>query len=281
MSIQTHLKNPVASSSQAETDEMLPRLVTVFDDRHYAELALRCKDQFRRADPYPHVVLDNFLPPDVANALALAYPDPNDSTVRWKTHANKNVVRKFVEDVSSLSIPMRVFANAVISRQFLLFLEALTGIDCLFADPYFIGGGAMATGRDQFLKIHADFNWHHKLQAHRRLNVLFYLAPNWQIEWGGQLELWSKDMTRRIQIDPLFNRAVIFEVTDDSNHGQPNPLQTPESVYRRVFSAFYYTTRKTDAEWNEPHFTLYKPENSPYGMSLQKDYQDTAKNPPK
>ena len=258
-------------------NQILPQLVTLFDEPHYAQLALEFKDQFRNNDPYPHIVLDNFLPANVAQELALSYPDPNDPSVRWKTHANKNVVRKFVEDVSSLSIPMRVFANAVIGRQFLLFLEALSGIDCLFADPYFIGGGAMATGRGQFLKIHADFNWHHKLQAHRRLNVLFYLAPHWQTEWGGHLELWSKDMTRRIQIEPIFNRAVIFEVTDDSNHGQPQPLQTPESIYRRVFSAFYYTTRKDDSEWNAPHFTLYKPENSPYGMSLQKDYQERAK----
>jgi hypothetical protein len=48
-------------------------------------------------------------------------------------------------------------------------------------------------------------------------------------------------------------------------------------VYRRVFSAFYYTTRRNDAELAAPHFSLYKPENSPYGMSLQKDYQAKAK----
>jgi 2OG-Fe(II) oxygenase superfamily len=263
--------------SSPETETLVSRLVTLFDDRHYAQLALQFKEQFRNADPYPHIVLDNFLPVDIAEALALAYPDPNDPSVRWKTHANGNVLRKFVEDVSSLSIPMRIFANAIISRQFLLFLEALSGVDCLFADPYFIGGGAMATGRGEFLKIHADFNWHHKLQAHHRLNVLFYLAPDWQTEWGGQLELWSKDMTRRIQIEPIFNRVVIFLVTDDSNHGQPHPLQTPESIYRRVFSAFYYTTRRNESEWNAPHFSLYKPENSPYGMSLQKDYQARAK----
>ncbi len=258
-------------------NEILPQLVTLFDEPRYARLALKFKEPFKNNDPYPHIVIDDFLPADIAKALAAAYPDPNDPSVRWKTHSNKNVVRKFVEDVSSLSIPMRVYANAVISRQFLLFLEALSGIDCLIPDPYFIGGGAMATGPGQFLKIHADFNWHHKLQAHRKLNVLLYLTPDWQTEWGGQLELWSKDMSRHIQVDPLFNRAVIFEVTDDSNHGQPQPLQTPPSIYRRVFSTFYYTTRKSDAEWNAPHFTLYKPENSPYGMSLQKDYQARAK----
>ena len=51
-----------------------------------------------------------------------------------------------------MPLPLRVFANTVISRQFLLFLETLSGIDCLLADPYFIGGGAMATGPGEFLK---------------------------------------------------------------------------------------------------------------------------------
>jgi hypothetical protein len=266
------------SSPKFEMNKILPQLVTLFDERHYGQLALKCREQFQNNDPFPHIVLDNFLPSDVAEALASSYPDPNDPSVRWKTHSNENVVRKFVEDVSALSIPMRLFANAVISRQFLLFLEALSGIDCLIADPYFIGGGAMVTGSGEFLKVHADFNWHHKLQAHRRLNALFYLAPDWQTEWGGRLELWAKDMSRCIHsVEPIFNRAVIFEVSDNANHGQPHPLQTPAFIHRRVFSAFYYTTRKNDFEWEAPHFTLYRPENSPYGMSLQKDYQEKAK----
>jgi hypothetical protein len=267
-------------SSPLEMERILPQLVTLFDDRHYAQLALKFKDQFKNNSPYPHIVLDDFLPSAVAETLALSYPDPSDPSVRWKTHAHKNVVRKFVEDVSALSIPMRLFANAVISRQFLLFLEALSGIDCLLADPYFIGGGAMLAESGQFLNVHADFNWHHKLQMHHRLNFLLYLTPNWQTKWGGPLELWPKDMSRCGQsIDPIFNRAVIFEVTDDSNHGQPKPLQTPASIHRQVFSAFYYTTRKNDSEWDAPHFTIYKPENSPYGMSLQKDFLEKAKNP--
>jgi len=244
-------------------------------------MAAKYHEEFRANRPFPHVVIDNFLPPDIALEIAKSYPDPNDEAVKWKTHANANVLRKFVEDTSSMNASMRLFANAVISKQFLLFLETLSGIDCLIADPYFIGGGAMATGRGEFLKVHADFNWHHKLQAHRRLNALLYLAPDWQPEWGGALEFWSKDMTEKVSsVLPEFNRLIVFEVTDDANHGQPEPLNTPDGIYRRVFSAFYYTARRDEAEWNAPHFTLYKPENSPYGMSLKSEYLNAAKNDP-
>ena len=60
------------------------------------------------------------------------------------------------------------------SRQFLLFLETLTGIENLIPDPYFLGGGIHSSKKGGFLNIHTDFNWHHKLQLHRRVNVLIY-----------------------------------------------------------------------------------------------------------
>ena len=237
-------------------------------------MAVALRDEFQSARPFPHIVIDDFLPPDMTGIVAAAYPNPDDLSVRWKNHKNDNTSRKFVEDVRFMSPQMRLFAQAITGRQFLLFLETISGIECLIPDPYFIGGGAMVSGSGDFLKVHADFNWHHKIQAHRRLNALLYLTPDWKGEWGGELELWPKDMSSPEKaVVPKFNRLVIFAVTDDANHGQPRPLATPPGVYRRVFRVFCYTTRRDDAEWNEPHFTLYKPEKSPYGMSLLQDYQ--------
>jgi hypothetical protein len=254
-------------------------ILALFDDQRYNKLAVDLREQFQTARPFPHVVIDDFLPADVAKIIAQVYPDPNDPSVQWKTHNNANTSRKFLEDERFMPAPFRLFAQATGSRQFLLFLEAISGIESLIADPYFIGGGAMVSGPGDFLKVHADFNWHHKLQAHRRLNALFYLTPDWQADWGGDLELWPKDMNAvERTVSPKFNRVVIFAVTDDANHGQPKPLTTPKGGYRRVFSAFYYTTRRDEAEWNDPHFTLYKPEKSPYSMSLLQDYEKTAKN---
>src|SRR6185369_5936944 len=95
---------------------VLEKLVTAFDDPHYARLAVENQKQFQENQPFPHIVFDDFLPADVAALLAAAYPDPHDSTVDWKTHANVNVSRKFVEDVGSMSVPMRLFAGATCSK---------------------------------------------------------------------------------------------------------------------------------------------------------------------
>jgi Rps23 Pro-64 3,4-dihydroxylase Tpa1-like proline 4-hydroxylase len=249
----------------------------MFDDPFYAQLAVSEARAYKEAAPFSHIVFDNFLPENLAREISSAFSDPEDESLPWRFHNNKNTCRKFIDDERAWSPAVRAFARELQARQFLLFLEELSGIDCLLCDPYYIGGGEMVTGTDDFLKIHADFNWHHKLQAHRRLNALFYLTQEWKPEWKGNLELWDRDMTQAVaKVEPIFNRMVVFSTTDDANHGQPEPLTAPKGVFRRLFSAFYYTTRRTEAELDEPHFTLYRPEKSAYGMQLREDFRNAS-----
>jgi Rps23 Pro-64 3,4-dihydroxylase Tpa1-like proline 4-hydroxylase len=163
------------------------------------------------------------------------------------------------------------------SRQFLLFLESLTGIDNLLPDPYFIGGGVHISGRGDFLNIHADFNWHHKLQAYRRVNALLYLSDNWQPEWRGAIEFWNKDMScAEASALPLFNRLVLFSTGEHSNHGQREPNECPQGAYRKVLNLYYYTSRRDDGDVADPHFTLYKTQASQFAVELGEEYRKSA-----
>ena len=94
----------------------------------------------------------------------------------------------------------------------------------------------MASATGGFLNVHADFNWHALLQAWRRVNALFYLTPDWDAEWGGELELWSRDGKTMVKtVEPRFNRVVIFSTSSDSYHGQPRPLRLPFNLSRNIF----------------------------------------------
>jgi hypothetical protein len=260
-----------------------------FENERYAQIAVDNRDAYLSNDPYPHMVFDNFLPSDVADVVSTEYPGVDSvSHGNWKFHDNDNVSRFFLEDATQFSDSMRLFSNAVSSRSFLLFLEALTGIPALCPDPYLMGGGAMATGSGGFLNVHVDFNWHQKIQCWRRLNVLFYLTADWSEDWGGALELWSKDGHHvEKKIIPKFNRMVVFNTTQDSFHGQPAPITCPKGIFRRVFSAFYYTSQKGDGIDDHPHFTKYKNSkapvvpadltNSPYSQAITDDYLRTTK----
>jgi len=252
----------------------MEKLIKIFDNKKYLKLAKDNKKNYLKNKPYPHICFDNFLPKDLAFVLSKEYPKINKIDKNWKSHKNKNVIRYFLEDSSLFKKNLKIFSMLINSRKFLLFLEALTGIESIIPDPYFIGGGAMTTGSGGFLNIHADFNYHHKLQSWRRINVLFYLTPNWNKKWGGNLELWTNNKKKKIkEISPKFNRVVIFNTTSNSFHGQPIPVNCPKNIYRNVFSAFYYSNIKDKKTLSEPHFTRYDIKNNPYARKILKDYK--------
>ena len=100
--------------------------------------------------------------------------------------------------------------------------------------------------RGGYLNIHADFTVHpHKRQWRRRVNLLIYLNKDWQPEYCGDLELWSRDMKECVQkIRPIFNRCVIFNTDEDSFHGLPDPIQCPEEMTRKSIALYYFTEEK-------------------------------------
>lgn len=248
----------------------------VFDDPTYARIALDRAADYKNAAPFPHIVLDDFIDPKIAHSLAEAFPSP-DGDDTWVVCDHKNATKRYQHDETRLPAPLRKMLREFNSRQFVLFIETLTGIDNLIPDPYFIGGGAHSSGTGDFLKIHADFNWHDKLHLNRRINAIFYLNEGWDESWGAHLELWDKEMTGPVhKVAPIMNRLVVFNVAHDSNHGHPAPLASPPGVRRKTLNLYYYTRTKDEAELNDPHFTLYKTK-SPFALELGDDYRASGK----
>ncbi len=258
------------------------KILDIFDNKKYSEIAKKSKKNYLKAKPFPHIVIDNFLPKKFANLLSEEYPKQRSDNKKWKYHKHQNVDRYLLEDTTQFSLNLKLFSSAISSRSFILFLETLTGIDALLPDPYYMGGGAMITGSGGFLNVHVDFNWHQKLFAWRKCNILFYLTPGWKESWGGALELWSSNGKKKVtEIFPKFNRVVIFNTTSKSFHGQPDPIRSPKNMPRRVFSAFYYGSIKEKGIDDKPHYTIYNNQrkkkstkffSSPYAEQIKKDY---------
>jgi hypothetical protein len=136
----------------------------------------------------------------------------------------------------------RGFFQFMNSRPMLEFLEGLTGIAGLMPDPYFTGGGFHETTRGGKLGIHADFRINDQLHVQRRLNLLVYLNETWSDDWKGQLELWDKGMKEcRARISPIWNRCVVFSTDENTWHGHPDELLSPDGVKRRSVALYYYT----------------------------------------
>jgi hypothetical protein len=246
----------------------------VFDDPSYARLAIATTDRFRTASPYPHYVFDDFLPQEVAAGAARGVD--LDDTAGWIAVDTEHNKRAYQHDESALPIVVRELLREFNSRQFLLFLETLTGIEGLIADPYFLGGGLHISRRGGFLNVHEDWNWHHKLQLERRLNVIVYLTEDWDPTWGGALELWTNDGAECVQtVAPLFNRTIVFATTG-SMHGHPSPLLCPPNKGRVALNIYYYTAPPVGSRPDDPHFTRYTVQASPLARGLRDRYEATA-----
>ncbi len=193
------------------------------------------------AEPYPHIVLDQFLPEHLIRRLQSHFPlQALPSDVNFEMGYAGHLKRQTLpEDCSAEAREAFWFFN---SAPFLQFLEGLTAIEGLSPDPYFVGGGYHETRRGGKLGIHADFRINAQLHLQRRLNVIIYLNEDWQDDWKGQLEIWDRKASQCCKrIAPVFNRCVVFVTEDDTYHGHPDPLETPESVTRRSVALYYYT----------------------------------------
>jgi hypothetical protein len=153
---------------------------------------------------------------------------------------------------------------------FLQFLSEVTGIPNLISDPGFEGGGLHQIIRGGKLGVHADFNRHRDFGLDRRLNLLLYLNRDWREEYGGNLELWDRTMSRcEARVAPLFNRVMIFGTTDFTYHGHPDPLQCPEGMTRKSMALYYFSNGRPAEELSGDHSTLFRARN-------QSDFRPTV-----
>lgn len=228
----------------------------IFTFRH-ADLVARAErhaGEYRSAQPFPHAVIDDFLPADVADRLLKSFPPPDaehwlDWTKRDTVHQPKKLGIGHASKLEGAPPYLHNVLFAFNSFPFLDFLERLTGIGKLLPDPHFHGGGLHQILSGGKLAVHCDSTVLTPLHLYRRINALLYLNRNWRPEYGGDLELWDATCSRcEKSIAPLFNRLVVFNTTKHSFHGHPRPLNTPPSVTRKSLALYYFTSEPSPGD---------------------------------
>ena len=209
------------------------------------------------AKPFPHVVIDNFLNPEVLDAVLAEFPKPNE--IRWQQFDNAREIKLASAKEANFGPYTRLLFYHLNSMTFLEFLSGVTGIRDLIPDPSLDGGGLHQIVRGGKLGIHADFNKHPKYGLDRRLNLILYLNKNWREEYGGHLELWDREMTKcEAKVLPVFNRMMIFGTTDFTYHGHPDPLQCPDGMTRKSLALYYFSNGRPADQISGDHSTLFR-----------------------
>ena len=221
-------------------------------------------NEYRQAQPFPHIVIDDFLPPSLLNGVIDDFRNYNNWGWDNSNYSKDHQVKKFFspwnnDGDTTLPINTKLILNYFNSPDVINMLEELTGIKGLIADPTLLNGGMHKIDSGGKLSIHTDSRKHTITGNYRRINLLIYLNKDWNKEWGGSLQLWDKDMTTMVQnIQPLFNRVVIFNTGADTYHGHPHPLNTPNGMSRISLALYYYTKENPDTEENSVTSAVWK-----------------------
>ncbi|HEX7916523.1 2OG-Fe(II) oxygenase [Rudaea sp.] len=227
------------------------------------ELALR----FRDAQPFRHVVVDDFFDPAFCQSILDEFPRFEDRfALNEMGEVGGKAVRMGVRELSPTYRELDAFLQ---TSEFLGYVSKVTGIPDLLYDADYIGGGTHENRDGQNLATHVDFNYHPRTNTHRRLNLIVYLNHEWEQTWGGALELhsdpWNAAANHKLSVLPLFNRAVIFETNEVSWHGFEE-IRLPadrKTISRKSFAIYLYTKERPPAETAPAHATVYVPDGMP------------------
>lgn len=182
-----------------------------------------------------HFVVDDLLPQELALEIAKAFPTKSAMIAKKSLRERKAVMARMAECSPLVGEAIYAFHAAEVVD----LIGAITGTPSVQPDPYLYAGGISAMGRGDFLNPHLD-NSHDKDRARwRAFNLLYYVAPEWPEDAGGDLELWPQGVGgERIAIHSRFNRLAVM-----STHGQAWHSVSPitQGATRMCVSNYYFT----------------------------------------
>lgn len=204
---------------------------------------------FLSAEPFPHLVLDDFAPESVLRAVAAGFDDmPDEAWVRYDDLDERG--KRACNKVDLMPPACRDFLALLSGTTVPAICRWVTGIDDLVSDASLYGGGLHVTEPGGFLGVHLDNERHPATDLARRLNLIVYCTEGWQEEWGGHLEFWDRACTRVVKrIAPLWNRAVLIETSAHSFHGHTQPLACPAGVCRKSVAVYYWSPLRARARF--------------------------------
>ena len=211
----------------------------------------KAAETFFDAEPFSHCVVDNFFNEDFARLLEKEFPDFNNP--EWYEYNNPLEIKKASNNWNLFPKNTYQIFSYLNSPEFISFLSKTFKVE-FFPDHGLNGGGWHIHKSQGKLNTHYDYNIHPKLGLQRKLNIIMYMNSNWQSEWGGDIGLYSHNEKNNTagqlitSATPLFNRAVIFDTTQNSWHGFPEPIQCPENEYRKSLAIYYLAEPKKNTE---------------------------------
>jgi Rps23 Pro-64 3,4-dihydroxylase Tpa1-like proline 4-hydroxylase len=149
-------------------------------------------------------------------------------------------------------------------------ISEITGFSDLMADEFLYAGGVSLMENGCFLNPHLDNSHDKDIKNYRVLNLLYYVTPDWEESYGGNLELWDNGLKQPCRtIQSKFNRLVIM-VTNKTSWHSVSPINYDG---RRCCVSNYYFAPQPVSTNKYYHVTSFRgrPEQKLRDMVLRGD----------
>lgn len=213
--------------------------------------------------PFSFGQIDRVLDPAQAyraQTEILALPD-----AAWDRYNNPFEQKWTLRDKNQLPPTVQSVFDFLTSDAVITTLSDISG-KRLYNDPTKQYWGVHKYDTGDHLGIHVDAGLHPVTKTKKQVTFGIYLSKNWKNDTGCDLEMWSGDSAhldeaklgeRVAKIAPLFNRAVWFDNTDNSWHG--NPTKSTSLTATRIFVTISYLSDNQDQYLNKRTRAFFRP----------------------
>ena len=187
-----------------------------------------------------HFVIDDFLPRELAESIYTAFPRNAEGFVDRQSFREK---KKTLVDLSQHPAVLTAATYAMQDPLVVQAIAELVGFDQIVPDDTLYAGGLSMMFQGDFLNPHIDNSHDAKRNMYRRLNLLYYVAPDWMLENGGNFELWDSAVKQQKTIVSKFNRLVVMETNKASWHSVSS---VKVDAVRCCVSNYYFSKISSD-----------------------------------
>ncbi len=233
----------------------------------------KLQQDFLNAEPFEHVIIDNFLESSYAEKIYELFPTPDND---WHEYKNPIEVKYAFDNINTLSTELKNYFYYLSTPEITNIIRYITTINNLEYDEYLHGAGLHIHPRNGRLNIHLDYEKHPFSGKERRLNIILFMSKDWNTNWNGANELWDKDVTKCIaKTDIKFNRAILFKTNNISWHGLPDKITCPNEIFRKSLAYYYVSplnTQKPEEEYRKKAKFIKRPQDH-YDENIEKLYE--------
>lgn len=162
-----------------------------------------------------HFVIDDLLPDEIFSAIYDAFPKDGNGFFSLDSFREKKRTSVNLNEYDPI---LGNITYAFQDPKIVELISEICGFTDIEPDPMLYAGGLSMMFKDNFLNPHLDNSHDGKRDRYRRLNLLYYVSPDWELNNGGNFELWDDSRTKVKTVIAKTNRFVVMETNKHSWH---------------------------------------------------------------